>query len=356
MIPLMPDNVRLLSFLASKTPAASSPCFHLPVIRRPPIPAWQMCSQPRAASQPHALSASWLAPSLGENQRVTRRRPACSQPRRVSRASLPPTPPPPRPRFRPPSLHLSLLRSPTWSMCIRYMLHPFFVFGHLLVRTYFDFNIVMFILVQCVSPPLCSLFLLTQHSVSSCPSQSNSARNWSLAVAAYIACFQLIGVFVAYELVYSFWRRWSVNEYCPHYFRFHVSLLTYVHASTLVQAFLDHCTYASQMHCMSMLENIVDWTQNISHPCRRGGRYTFILMVQVRVVLMPFYRTSPYPSHVPLLACPQPCCTYILHTFLLLRVHTPVCTPAMALFRLLSQIFDFLAHVPIGDFPTTISC
>src|SRR6266481_5180598 len=236
----------------------------------------------------------------------------------------------------------------------RYMFHPFFVFGHLLVRTYF--NIVMFILVQCVSPPLRSLFPLTQHSVSSCPGQSNSARNWSLAVAAYIACFQLIGVFVVYELVYSFWRRWSVNEYCPHYFRFHVSLLTYVHASTLVQAFLDHCTYASQMHCMSMLENIVDWTQNISHPCRRGGRYTFILMVQVRVVLMPFYRTSPYPSHVPLLACPQPCCTYILHTFLLLRVHTPVCTPAMALFRLLSQIFDFLAHVPIGDFPTTISC
>src|SRR6266481_3818449 len=39
-----------------------------------------------------------------------------SQPRRVSRASLPPTPPLPRPRFRAPSLHLSLLHSPTWSM------------------------------------------------------------------------------------------------------------------------------------------------------------------------------------------------------------------------------------------------
>ena len=74
-----------------------------------------------------------------------------SQPRRVSR-TLPP-PPPPRPRFRAPSLHLSLLRSPALSMRIRYMLHPLFVFGHLLVQTYFDFNIV-FILVQCVSPPL----------------------------------------------------------------------------------------------------------------------------------------------------------------------------------------------------------
>src|SRR6266481_6849640 len=82
-----------------------------------------------------------------------------SQPRRVSRASLPTMPPPPRPRFRAPSLHLSLRRSPAWSMRIWYMLHPFFVFGHLLVRTYFDFNIIVFILVQCMSPPLCSLFL-----------------------------------------------------------------------------------------------------------------------------------------------------------------------------------------------------
>src|SRR6266481_8631817 len=113
MIPLMPDNVRLLSFLASKTPAASSPCFHLPVIRRPPIPARQMCSQPRAASQPRALSTSWLAPSLGENQRVTRRRPACRLSPAVSLGPpYPPTPVLPHPRFRVPSLHLSLLCSP----------------------------------------------------------------------------------------------------------------------------------------------------------------------------------------------------------------------------------------------------
>src|SRR6266481_4590455 len=108
-----------------------------------------------------------------------------SQPRRVSRASLPPMPAPPRPHFRAPSLHLSLLCSPAWSMCIQYMLHPFFVFGHLLVQTYFNFNIVVFILVQCMSPPLCSLFPLTQHSVSSHPSQSNSARNWSHSCSVY---------------------------------------------------------------------------------------------------------------------------------------------------------------------------
>src|SRR6266481_2267353 len=39
-----------------------------------------------------------------------------SQPRHVSRASLPTTPLPPRPCFRVPSLHLSLLYSPSWSM------------------------------------------------------------------------------------------------------------------------------------------------------------------------------------------------------------------------------------------------
>src|SRR6266481_755188 len=222
MIPLTPDNVRLLSFLASKTPTASSPCFHLPVICGPHPRAADVFATQGRKPTPRSIhivagTVPWREPT-GDSAETR----VPSQPRRVSRASLPTTPLPPRPRFRAPSLHLSLLRSPAWSMCIQYMLHPFFVF---LVRTYFDFNIVVFILVQCVSPPLCSFFPLTQHSVSSHPGQSNSARNWSRSCS-----------------VYCFWRRWRVSEYCPHYFRFHVSLLTYVHASTLVQAFLDHCT------------------------------------------------------------------------------------------------------------------
>ncbi|KAF8578536.1 hypothetical protein K439DRAFT_1648755 [Ramaria rubella] len=101
------------------------------------------------------------------------------------------------PRFRAPSLHLSLLRSPALSMRIRYALHPVIVFAHLPLQTYFDFNAV---------------FMLIQ--LSSHPGPTNSSRSWSLASAAYIACYalQVLGVFLLYELVYSFWRRWRVKR------------------------------------------------------------------------------------------------------------------------------------------------
>ena len=61
---------------------------------------------------------------------------------------------PPLPRFRAPTLHLSLLRSPALSMRIRYMLHPVFIFSHLLLQTYFDFNTVFMLLqyVLTISP------------------------------------------------------------------------------------------------------------------------------------------------------------------------------------------------------------
>lgn len=74
----------------------------------------------------------------------------------------------PRPRFRAPSLHLALLRSPGSAMRIRYFFHPIFMFAHLVVQTYFDFNVV-FMLLQCVpntslssrlmKPPLCQIFI-----------------------------------------------------------------------------------------------------------------------------------------------------------------------------------------------------
>src|SRR6266481_8366199 len=133
-------------------------------------------------------------------------------------------------------------------MHIRYMLHPFFVFGHLLVQTYLTS------LCSSLSSACPPLSVLSFHSLSTAfppaPAKATLPKI-GLAVAAYIACyaFQLIGVFVVYELVYSFLRRWSVSEYCPHYFCFHVSLLTYVHASTLVQAFLDHCMHTRCIAC-----------------------------------------------------------------------------------------------------------
>lgn len=41
-----------------------------------------------------------------------------------------------------------------------------------------------------------------------------SGSGWALAAAAYIACwaFWLFGVFIGYELVYSFYRRWRYRE------------------------------------------------------------------------------------------------------------------------------------------------
>src|SRR6266481_3653106 len=110
-------------------------------------------------------------------------------------------------------------------MHIRYMLHPFFVFGHLLVQTYLTS------LCSSLSSACPPLSVLSFHSLSTAfpPAPAKATLpEIGLAVTAYIACyaFQLIGVFVVYELVYSFWRRWSVSEYCPHYFRFHVSLLS----------------------------------------------------------------------------------------------------------------------------------
>ncbi|KAF8509755.1 hypothetical protein BU17DRAFT_98635 [Hysterangium stoloniferum] len=106
-------------------------------------------------------------------------------------------PPRPQPRFRAPSLYLDLLRSPALSMRIRYILHPVLIFGHLVLQTYFDFNAVFMIL-----------------QISSHPGPDNNAKNWALAATAYIACyvFQIVGVFIIYELIYSFWRRWRVKR------------------------------------------------------------------------------------------------------------------------------------------------
>lgn len=52
----------------------------------------------------------------------------------------------PRPRFRSAGLHLELLRHPSWVMRCFYFLYPLFVFAHIPLQTFFDFNAV-FILI-----------------------------------------------------------------------------------------------------------------------------------------------------------------------------------------------------------------
>lgn len=45
-----------------------------------------------------------------------------------------------------------------------------------------------------------------------------SGRNWALGAAAYVACWAvwILGVFIGYELIYSFYRRWRYSASRSH--------------------------------------------------------------------------------------------------------------------------------------------
>jgi hypothetical protein len=53
----------------------------------------------------------------------------------------------PRPKFRTSALHPELLRSPSWHARLQFYFLPLFVFAHIPLQTFFDFNAV-FILLQ----------------------------------------------------------------------------------------------------------------------------------------------------------------------------------------------------------------
>ncbi|THG95076.1 hypothetical protein EW026_g6508 [Hermanssonia centrifuga] len=107
-----------------------------------------------------------------------------------------------RPRFRSSSLHPELLRNPSWRMRLWFFLFPIFVFLHIPLQTYFDFNAVFILL------------LVAKYPNPYAPGVPGSGRNWALGAAAYIACWvtQIFVVFVVYELIYSFVRRWRVKR------------------------------------------------------------------------------------------------------------------------------------------------
>ena len=52
----------------------------------------------------------------------------------------------PRPRFRSSALHLELLQSPSPWMRLQFYFLPFFVFAHIPLQTFFDFNAVFILL------------------------------------------------------------------------------------------------------------------------------------------------------------------------------------------------------------------
>ncbi|KZV67016.1 hypothetical protein PENSPDRAFT_688528 [Peniophora sp. CONT] len=107
-----------------------------------------------------------------------------------------------RPRFRTPGLHPELLRDPSWLARLHFFLFPFLVLAHVPLQTFFDFN-VAFVLVEIAKFP--------NPVAAGVP---GSGSGWALAAAAYVACwfFWLFGVFLGYELVYSFYRRWRYRR------------------------------------------------------------------------------------------------------------------------------------------------
>lgn len=98
---------------------------------------------PQKGRQRHPTDLSRA--SYGPHARVWSRGTAMS-PTVISAASGFPMPPV-RPRFNAPALHLEFLTSPSPWTRLRFYLYPLFVFAHIPLQTFFDFNAV-FILLQ----------------------------------------------------------------------------------------------------------------------------------------------------------------------------------------------------------------
>ncbi|KAI0044572.1 hypothetical protein FA95DRAFT_1562103 [Auriscalpium vulgare] len=111
-------------------------------------------------------------------------------------------PRPPRPRFNAQGLHLELLRNPSWKSRLHFYLFPLLVFAHLPLQTFFDFN-AAFILIEVAKFPN-----------PDAPGVPGSGRNWAFAFAAYVACWAIwvFAIFIGYELIYSFYRRWRFRR------------------------------------------------------------------------------------------------------------------------------------------------
>ncbi|KAF9509214.1 hypothetical protein BS47DRAFT_174354 [Hydnum rufescens UP504] len=108
----------------------------------------------------------------------------------------------PRPRFRENGFHPKILRSPSRLHRAHFFLQPLLVFGHVPIQAFFDFN-AAYILLQAA-----------RHPAPETPGIPVSGRGWALAYAAYLACYfvYFFSVFIGYELVYSFYRRWRAKR------------------------------------------------------------------------------------------------------------------------------------------------
>ncbi|KAF9261619.1 hypothetical protein L218DRAFT_930422 [Marasmius fiardii PR-910] len=131
----------------------------------------------------------------------------------------------PQPYFRSKSVKMDILRNPSTLFRIYFYFFPILVFAHIPLQTFFDFNAV-FMLIQ-----------VARHPNPIAPGVPGSGKNWALGSAAYLACWLvwIVVVFLVYEIIYSFVRRWRTKRppvfplYTSSPTRHLVSLTSYSH-------------------------------------------------------------------------------------------------------------------------------
>ncbi|KAL0581264.1 hypothetical protein V5O48_000747 [Marasmius crinis-equi] len=108
----------------------------------------------------------------------------------------------PQPYFRSRGVNMDILRSPSTLFRICFYIFPIFLFAHIPLQTFFDFNAVFI------------LILVAKHPNPEAPGVPGSGRSWALGSAAYLACWLvwIVVVFFVYEIIYSFVRRWRTKR------------------------------------------------------------------------------------------------------------------------------------------------
>ncbi|KAF8996091.1 hypothetical protein BDZ89DRAFT_815077 [Hymenopellis radicata] len=161
-----------------------------------------------------------------------------------------------KPRFNAPSLRLDIVRSNNFFVHLYFHFFRVFIFAHLVLQTFFDFNAI-FIIIQ-----------VSKFPSPDAPGVPGSGRNWALGAAAYIACWflQIFGVFILYELVYSFIRRWRVRR--PSIYPIYSSspAFNFVAVTSYSRfCFLQNLRYAAFLHSVrdGLAETFWHYSQNL---------------------------------------------------------------------------------------------
>ncbi|KAK1220309.1 hypothetical protein PQX77_016934 [Marasmius sp. AFHP31] len=108
----------------------------------------------------------------------------------------------PQPRFRTRGINFNILRNPSIISHLYFYLFPILTFAHIPLQTFLDFNSVY------------TMIQVSRFPDPDAPGVPGSGRNWAFGVAAYAACWLvwIVIVFIAYEVIYSFFRRWRTKR------------------------------------------------------------------------------------------------------------------------------------------------